>query len=208
MNDRLANTAGAAGTPKVADSPPVPASSTDIEIEALGQRIGELRKAAGWRLADLADATGYTTSYLSQIECGVSIPSLSALAAVALALGVEMAALVDNFKGPRVDVTRASEGIHLGLGDGRWRRIIGRLDAGRAFTAVTQNLDSRPSSHRHFGERFVIVLSGSIRISFGSEHHDLGPLETIHYGAHEEHTVQAMSDDEPEMLFLSLPALF
>ena len=89
--------------------------SVEVELAEVGRRIAELRAAEGWRLADLAEATGYTTSYLSQIERGVSIPSLTALATVASALGVEMMALLEDSPGSTVTVTRAGEGDEIRL---------------------------------------------------------------------------------------------
>jgi transcriptional regulator with XRE-family HTH domain len=80
--------------------------SVEVELAAVGRRIADLRAAEGWRLADLAEATGYTTSYLSQIERGISIHSLTALATVASGLGVEMMALLQDTPGPTVTVTR------------------------------------------------------------------------------------------------------
>jgi transcriptional regulator with XRE-family HTH domain len=86
--------------------------SVEVELAELGRRI-----------ADLAEATGYTTSYLSQIERGVSIPSLTALATVASALGVEMMALLQDSPGPTVTVTRAGEGDEIRLTSGAVFRV-------------------------------------------------------------------------------------
>lgn len=180
----------------------------NIELEAVGRRIGELRRSNGWRLVDLAEVTGYTTSYLSQIERGASIPSLSALVTVAIALDVEMSVLLEDFVESTVTITRAEEGSGLTRSDGQWWRIIGRLGANRSYTAITQDIQSEPSSHRHFGERFILVLSGSITMTIGDEAYDLGPMDSIHYGAHEEHTHASTSDEDPECLIISSPALF
>ncbi len=79
--------------------------SVEVELAEVGRRIADRRAAEGWRLADLAEATGYTTSYLSQIERGVMIPSLTALATVATALGVEMMTLLQDVTGPTATVT-------------------------------------------------------------------------------------------------------
>ena len=179
----------------------------NLELEAVGRRIGELRRSTGCRLVDLAEATGYTTSYLSQIERGVSIPSLTALVTVAVALDVEMSVLLEDFVEPTVTVTRADEGSSLTRADGQWWRIIGRLGANRSYTAITQDIQIEPSLHRHFGERFILVLSGSISLTIGEETYELGPNDSIHYGAHEEHSLAAISPEGPECLILSSPAL-
>jgi len=179
----------------------------NLELEAVGRRIGELRRSTGWRLVDLAEATGYTTSYLSQIERGVSIPSLTALATVALSLDVEMSVLLEDFVEPTVVITKADEGSVLTRSDGQWWRLIGRLGGNRSYTAMTQDIQHEPSLHRHYGERLIVVLSGSISLAIAGEVYELGPLDCIHYGAHEEHTIAASSPGDPEFMIMSIPAI-
>ena len=180
----------------------------DLELEAVGRRIGELRRSMGWRLVDLAEATGYTTSYLSQIERGISIPSLSALATAAIALDVEMSVLLEDFLEPTVVITRADEGSVLTRADGQWWRLIGRLGGKRSYTAMAQDMQHEPLRHRHFGERLVVVLSGSISLEIADETHELGPMDCVHYGSHEEHVWVATSPEDPECMIMSSPALF
>lgn len=179
----------------------------DVELAALGRKISELRNAQGWRLVDLASAAGYTPSYISQIERGVSIPSLTALATVAIALGVEMTALLEDFAGPTVTVTRSDEGNLFRVHNGQEWRTITRLGSERPYTAQTHSVSTEPTAFRHFGERFMVILEGELNIGFGDDKYHIGTLCTIHYGAHEEHVIQAASDDL-ELLIVSSPALF
>lgn len=90
-------------------------TQVEVELAAVGRNMAGLRRSKSLRLSDLAEATGDTTSHLSQIERGVSVPSLTALAMVAMALRVEMTALLDTATGPLVHITRAGEGRELRL---------------------------------------------------------------------------------------------
>lgn len=59
-----------------------------------GQRIARARKRKGWKQAQLADALGYSTSWVSQVERGVlSLERISVLDRVADVLGVEIVEL-------------------------------------------------------------------------------------------------------------------
>ena len=91
----------------------------DVHLQAVSQNLAELRASRGLSLAALADLTGYTGSYLSQIERGESVPSLSGLATVAATLGVEMAGLFEQAVEPRLHVSRADKrlGLRTGLSD-------------------------------------------------------------------------------------------
>jgi transcriptional regulator with XRE-family HTH domain len=53
----------------------------------LGERILVLRKRRRWRLEDLAEASGLSTSMLSRYERGLSMPPADALRDIARALG-------------------------------------------------------------------------------------------------------------------------
>jgi len=64
--------------------------------EALGAVVREQRTAAGLSLRELAATTGVSNAYLSQIERGLHEPSLSVLRAVAEALDVPLAALLER----------------------------------------------------------------------------------------------------------------
>ncbi|MGF1618599.1 MAG: helix-turn-helix domain-containing protein [Acidimicrobiia bacterium] len=180
-----------------------------MELAAVGQNVKELRTARGLRLADLAEITGYTTSYLSQIERGFSIPSLSALAAVAMALGVEMATLLDSRSGPTVHITRADEGELIRLpNDSLQFRVLASHGPEGSYTAIVHGAHKTPKTFRHFGERFMLVLEGSVRMRFGDEQHDLNASEALHYGAHEAHELTDTGDTEVKLLMISSPALF
>lgn len=179
----------------------------DVELEALGRRIGELRTSQGWRLTDLAQATGYTTSYISQIERGVSVPSLTALATVAVALGVEMIALLDDVAKPQITITRAGKGTELKLSDGRAFEVVTRLGTDRPYTVILQVISRVPATFRHFGERFILVLKGEIEMTFGDDQYQIKRNGTIHYGAHEIHIVRSSSEKSSDVLIISSPAL-
>ncbi|EET84441.1 transcriptional regulator, XRE family [Clostridium carboxidivorans P7] len=54
----------------------------------LGPKIREIRQEKGLTLNELADKTGLTASYLSQIERNIIDPSLSSLRKISLSLEV------------------------------------------------------------------------------------------------------------------------
>jgi len=60
-----------------------------------GQRVAELRKAAGLSQEAFADRCGFARSYMSRIERGGANPSLDAVATLAGALKVPVSTLFD-----------------------------------------------------------------------------------------------------------------
>lgn len=179
----------------------------EVELQVVGRRIAELRNAGGLRLVDLADATGYTSSYLSQIENGSTLPSLTAMATLAIALGVEMASFIEDPVTPQVVVTRAEQRHELHLGDGKNYEVLGPLGTDRSFSAMIQMVGESAAEFRHYGERFVLVLGGSIEMRFGESAYEMARNETLHYAAHQEHSGQKTSDNDAQILIITSPAI-
>ncbi|MGD0922785.1 MAG: helix-turn-helix transcriptional regulator [Terriglobia bacterium] len=68
----------------------------------IGKRIRELREAKGLSQGDIERRSGLLRSYLSRVECGYSVPSLSTLEKLAKAVGVEPYQLLfDGRKSPK-----------------------------------------------------------------------------------------------------------
>lgn len=179
----------------------------DVELASLGRNVRRLRKARGMRLADLAEAVGYTASHISQIERGTYVPSLTALAMVAMALEVEMTTLLDSVPGPAVHITRAGEGKELRLPDDRTFQTVGSHGAEGAYSAFLLELNDDPAVYFHYGERFLLVLSGRVALRFASDHYRLGPGGTLHYAAHETHEIICEGSDPVLALIITCPAL-
>ena len=91
---------------------------------AVGQRLRALRRERAQTLKAVAAGTGLSIGYLSQVERGLSSPSLRALTQVADLLGVGLGALFGGPGPPEADgiVTRAGERAALTL----WRAGISK----------------------------------------------------------------------------------
>lgn len=67
--------------------------------EALGRKLRETREERGDRLVDVAERAGISVQYLSEIERGRKEPSSEMIAAVAGALGIDLADLLIGVAG-------------------------------------------------------------------------------------------------------------
>jgi CheY-like chemotaxis protein len=66
--------------------------------ESLGNAIRERRKSLGLTLAQMADRTGVSLGYLSQIELGKNSASIETLYRISLGLGIKMAELFQTIQ--------------------------------------------------------------------------------------------------------------
>jgi transcriptional regulator with XRE-family HTH domain len=67
-----------------------------MKVARLGAKIKRLRETKSWSQSDLTRAAGLTHGLVSRLEDGAGNPSLKTLAAIAKALNVTIADLVDG----------------------------------------------------------------------------------------------------------------
>ncbi|HEX8616203.1 MAG TPA: helix-turn-helix transcriptional regulator [Thermoanaerobaculia bacterium] len=67
--------------------------------ELFGARLRELREQRGESQRSLAELTGSTHAYISQMERGLKVPTLTMIIRLAIALECEVTDLVDVFTG-------------------------------------------------------------------------------------------------------------
>jgi transcriptional regulator with XRE-family HTH domain len=67
--------------------------------ELFGARLRELREERGESQRSLADLTGSTHAYISQMERGLKVPTLTMIIRLAVALNCEVVDLINVFTG-------------------------------------------------------------------------------------------------------------
>lgn len=159
-------------------------SEQTVNVEQLlnvGSRIGgeikNLRKARGITLDALSEAAGLSKGYLSQIERGVSSPSVKALHSISRALGVTISWFfppnTDDDDDLRDYVVRASSRRKLtfvaGITDELLSPNLGRqLELLRCTFPPGSESGKEPYTHQ--GEEAGFVISGELDIWIGERH--------------------------------------
>lgn len=72
-------------------------SAVQPEAVVFGQRLRELRQKRGHTLQSLADLTGMSFPFISEMERGLKVPSLTTLIRLAVALECKVTDLVSIF---------------------------------------------------------------------------------------------------------------
>lgn len=183
----------------------------EAEFTHIGRRLQALRRAQGHTLEQLAAACDLTPGYLSQIENGQAVPSLTALHVIAAELGSELSAFFPESSPTRTRVVRRAEraAFRIEPESGEEYTVLAGQVTDRAFSALAaRHLPGGGDlPFRHLGEELGVVVDGTIRITVDGEPYDLGPGDWIHYSSHPRHSAQVISDRPVEMLWLLTPAL-
>ncbi|MCK9914555.1 XRE family transcriptional regulator [Microbacteriaceae bacterium K1510] len=149
----------------------------DKLARCMAEAVKGRRMQLGLTLRTLADKSGISSSMISDIERGTKSPTVSTLYALARAMDVPMAALIDeaDAAGGRVQVSRASERPEfVDQKSGMRRDSIGAPIAGSKVEfvrcAVPAHKIAGPfAAHAHGTIEHMYVASGSMRAIFGSE---------------------------------------
>ena len=157
--------------------------------EALARNLRRLRVARRWSLGDLSGATGAGKATLSAIENGRANPTVETLAALAGALEVDVAALLEATPADEVTLVRAADaGERLArLGDG------GAIE--RLVLAPSTSLERKPlapGSRAH-----VVVTRGTVVAGPSGRPIELGRGDYLSFpadGAHEFSTAGRSSE--------------
>lgn len=186
---------------------------TPRSLSHIGQRLQALRREQGLTLEQLAGDSGFSTGYLSQIENGSAVPSLTALQLIAAELGVDIADFFpdEHRRGTRLVRANERHEFRIEPASGEEYAVLAGQVNGRAFSALyARHLPGGGGSElpfRHLGEEFGLVLEGTLRVTIESDVYDLGRGDWIHYSSHPSHSAHVISDEPVEALWLLTPAV-
>lgn len=186
---------------------------TSQSLRHIGARLQSLRREQSLTLEQLARDSGLSTSYLSQIENGAAVPSLTALQLIAGALGTDAAEFFpeEHRHGTRLIRRGERHTFKIEPTSGEEYAVLAGQVRDRAFSALYARHPPGRSDNerpfRHLGEEFGLVLTGQLRLTIDGQVHELGPGDWIHYSSHPTHSAEVVSDEPVEALWLLTPAV-
>lgn len=152
---------------------------------SIGSKVRELRKEKGLSLRTLATRTGFSPSFISQMEAEAVSPSIASLEKVAEELGVTLGQFFSALESAPREVIRREERPEYESG---WSRSTVELLAapapGRRLSAVQITVEPGGASGKHaaFGiqEAVVLVLSGELVAHLGEQEIELYEGDTVY----------------------------
>jgi XRE family transcriptional regulator, regulator of sulfur utilization len=158
-----------------------------LKQQVVGEHVRRLRGQAGISVRTLARQTGFSPSFISQVENGQVSPSISSMEKIATALGVSLGdffgAVTDGEGGLVVHVADR-QGLSSGWSSAEIEALVvpgplARLEA----MLITLRPGGRSGKHAyaHPREEFAFVLKGKVILTLGPDDHRLqrGDAATI-----------------------------
>lgn len=173
----------------------------DADQVLLGERLRERRRSVGLTLREVADGAGLSVGFISQIERGITTPSLTSLVKVSRILGRPMSAFLSLPPGHAS--THPGQRPHYVVGTGSlvYERISTSFDGSQLTTVIIhQPAGCRSEPVAHEGEEIFYMLSGAITVEVEGERHVLQPGDSLHFSSNKVHSTWNHTNRSATML--------
>ena len=176
----------------------------------LGGKIRSRRRHLGLTLAVTSERSGLSVPYLSQVERDQANPTVTALGAIAHALGVNLNYFVPTST-QDATIRRADDPDEIRMRELRYR--VDRLASGGPDAQLEPLLVRIPPGYAgapstHLGEEFLYVVSGRLRVTVAGQTSDLGPGDSAHHFSTVAHAWANPWTEETVLLWVGTPRLF
>jgi transcriptional regulator with XRE-family HTH domain len=177
----------------------------------LGRKIRDLRLRRGLTVQQLADASGLSKGFISQVENSRTSPSLATLYDLARALDTSVAYLVvEEEKEPCVVRAAQRQVVHVGGNTSRVEVLSAqpKRNLEMLIAELPPGLSAGDKRHYHHGEECVLCLEGRLRLTCGNTVVLLDPGDSCHYDGRVPHAVENCGDTVARILIAMTPAAF
>lgn len=179
------------------------------------EAIRRYRKQRGLTLRQLSEKAGCTQSYISQLEKGRTVPSLSMVGRIAAALDIKVVDLfsdVSNGEGNNCSLRRADrKKIEYPDGKVSSQMLVTRISTKRMEPLISviesggRSDTAEEMSHAVGTEEFVLVLKGEVNFQISGKNILLREGDTLYFDGNQPHCWANNGGETAEVLFVFSP---
>ena len=175
-----------------------PHAAATEQLAQIGFRLRVAREERGMTISSVAEHTGLTKGFISQVERGLAAASVTSLAAICDALTMPMGRLFDP---PRVYVNRAADRVATRfIGGGLTDFVLtppGQSDVQVIETLIEPGGGFEDEPYRLPVDReFVVVLAGTLELRLEADTYLLGEGDSMSFDARHAHIWRNPSENE------------
>ncbi|MBL8587721.1 MAG: cupin domain-containing protein [Methylobacteriaceae bacterium] len=186
------------------------AAPQPVAEAAVGARVRALRRARGVKLDELARQMGVSIGYLSQIERGLSSPSLRVLVSLTQTLGAPIASLFSapaNGEAEAVVVRKARRG-RLAVWKSGVRKQLLTPDGDSALSIFLVEIDRGGETgeelYAHSGEEAGLVLEGAMTLTVEAQTWRLGEGDSFRFRSTRPHRFANAAEGVTRVLWVNV----
>jgi len=175
----------------------------------LGQAFRRRRTELGLTMQAVADSAGLSVGFISQVERGLAVPSLSSLVAIAEALDRPVSEFLDRPLSSATTRNRKRQPFSVPGARRSYERLSTTFPGSRLHSVIAHEppgMRVEPISHR--GEEFFFVLEGEITVELEGRQVVLRTGDTIHFDSRRVHSTWNHSDRSAVLLWCGTMNVF
>jgi len=176
----------------------------------LGKKIRDLRFRRGLTVQQLADLSGLSKGFISQVENDRTSPSLATLRDLARALDTSVAYLVLE-DDPAPYIVRENERPRVTLGSTAQVEVLSaqpRRNLEMLMASIPPGGSTGTDRDYHHGEECVVCLEGRVHVTGGDHRVVLEAGDSCHYDGRTPRIVENVGPGAARVVFAITPAAF
>lgn len=177
-----------------------PATDQDVW---LGQQIRARRVRLGFALREFARLCELSPSFVSQLERGLTRPSINTLHRMARELGTTAQALLSSGEARRYSLVRRDDAVEVPHGDSAVMRSVVRGDRRLTAMECQGTVSTFGLYYEHPGEELYLVISGEVEVDLDGELIRLGPGDSLCYDGRTPHRSRQFGEEEVLMYIIT-----
>ena len=173
----------------------------------VGKKIKAIRREKNLTLKKLSWESNVSTTQISEIERGLSSPTIGTLMKIISALGQDTSIFFENARSKKVSLVRKNErplivdkknhiymeSLTNGIIDSLLKVIITRPQSGH---------ENIPGGYQHAGEELIYVNKGEIQVELDRKTYVLKEGDSIHFRGEMCHSIKNILNDEAELIIV------
>jgi transcriptional regulator with XRE-family HTH domain len=179
-------------------------------LEGICERIRLLRNQKNMTLKEVSKKTGFSVSFLSQVENGTSSLAITSLQKIAGALSVPISYFFEEPTNKNFTTLGAERKFfRIEQSNMVYARLAGDF-VDRALEPIYVTLAPRTvqDTYNHQGEEFCYILQGEIVVNINDEEYRLKVGDSIHFPSTLNHAMRNPNDEPAHMISVLTPIIF
>ena len=178
--------------------------------EQIGAKIRNLRNQNGLTQEELADRTELTKGFISQMERGLTAPSVSTLLDIVECLGTNLSDFFHEENElqivyPKEDYFEKEDEHKNSI---TWLIATAQSRSMEPILVQLQPGQSMPEDKPHEGEELGYVLDGEIRLHYGEDVYTVRKGDSFIFPANRKHKISSACKKVSSILWISSPPSF
>jgi transcriptional regulator with XRE-family HTH domain len=178
-----------------------------VKEQSIGARVHFLRQQRNITLEELSSRSGLTKSFVSKVERGISVPSISTAKSLAGSFGLTVSQLLgEDNSDNSVCLVRKEDRPSFMKGGEAGGYDYEMMAAGKQYKRMEPYIMRPPMRFQdgrkfdHLGEEFMFVLTGSIEVELGGKSYELNSGDSLYFDSHFSHRTRSLGRKNAEVL--------